>query len=122
MAGSVEIDGITPGFSDSVDIDVESTPGAAQDIISEAVPTGEKWYLRNLQLNYSLQCEYSIYKDLEFIGSGKTGSGQFESFFKFSPPRPILASEVIRVEVTPNSTMIAKPRIKAHLQFSRQTL
>ena len=81
-------------------LDDQRTPVlGTQTTISNAVPAGKTHSLTQVRVTCRQPIEYRVKIDATVIGSGRTGAGDYNSSFTWSPNRPATAGQTVSVEI-----------------------
>lgn len=97
-----------------------TTPGIEQTPISQTVPVGTRRHLHNVIVACRVEATYKIYSGEDVIGSGRTGPGNPNSKFPWSPFLPVEAGTTISVKVTARSGLVVD--LEVYLQASDETI
>lgn len=100
-------------FADSSDT---ITPGAAQDLITETVPAGIQRQLSKLFVSCRFEGFYEVLLDGDVVGSGRTGPGNVNSRYEWTPVRPAEEGQEIIVRFTARAGAPATATVESHLQ------
>lgn len=78
---------------------LQTTPGIAQDLVNEVVPSGESWRIRQIEVLCRHYSRFTVYADGQRVASGRNGPTSENVTISFKPYEEVLATKVIRVEM-----------------------
>lgn len=79
-----------------------STPGAAQDLITDTVPVGKTRKMTQVVVCCRSHGSYVVTSDSDIIGSGRTGPANPKDIFTWAPRKSEAAGKLLKVTFTAN--------------------
>ena len=119
--GCLTIDGnvttLPPGDGTFVDVQTVTTPGVEQTLFSFAVPAGKTRNLTSLKVSCRLPTNFYLTAGGATIASGRTGAGNPNAKFDWSPVRGIAAGTTVELKMLARSGLPATD-VEAYLMSS----
>jgi len=91
-----------------------STPGVVQTLNTFTVGAGKTRILANIKISSFLAGTWVAYVDSVIIGSGRCGSGSYDSSLEFLPRRRLAESEVFELKYTQKAGKPVTPPTDVH--------
>jgi hypothetical protein len=118
VGGSVGADPAGDPFIFSARTD--TNPNNYQTLISQTVPAGKLWKIRQANVICRAGSEYQIYADSVIIGEGKTGAAETNSTFPWAPYSKLLENKIVELKFRQNRGAIQD--VSAYLQITQEDL
>lgn len=112
----------TSGVEKFVENQTTTTPGSAQDLIDDTVPTGKYRLMSQVYVICRAEGSFVVTSDGNIIGEGKTGPANPSGLFSWNPQRPLSAGSQVKVTFTAAPGTKTGLPVSCYLQASDATV